>query len=72
MRLVKGKSALRRLISAAKTITEKAYSQAQDVNEVIDEAEQTILAIRDSNCATRNYLAQRAFSYSSRKISSTR
>lgn len=48
VRLVKGKSALRRLISAAKTITEKAYAQAQEVNEVIDEAEQAILSIRDS------------------------
>lgn len=48
VRLVKGKSALRRLISAAKLITEKAYAQTQEVNEVIDEAEQTILAIRDS------------------------
>ncbi len=48
VRLVKGKSALRRLISAAKTITEKAYAQSQDVSEVIDEAEQTILSIRES------------------------
>lgn len=48
VRMVKGKSALRRLIAAAKTITEKAYSQNQDVGEVIDEAEQTILSIRES------------------------
>lgn len=48
VRLVKGKSALRRLISAAKTITEKAYAQTQDVNEVLDEAEQTILSIRET------------------------
>ncbi|HXW60755.1 MAG TPA: replicative DNA helicase [Myxococcota bacterium] len=48
VRLVKGKSALRRLIAAARTITEKAYAQTQDVQEVLDEAEQTILSIRDS------------------------
>lgn len=48
VRLVKGKSALRRLIAAAKTITEKAYAQNQDVSEVLDEAEQTILSIRES------------------------
>jgi replicative DNA helicase len=47
VRLVKGKSALRRLISAAKTITEKAYAQTHDVNEVLDEAEQVILSIRE-------------------------
>lgn len=48
VRLVKGKSALRRLISTAKTITEAAYAQTQDVNEVLDEAEQAILSIRES------------------------
>ncbi len=48
VRLVKGKSALRRLIAAAKTITEKAYSQTQEVSEVIDEAEQAIMSIRES------------------------
>ncbi|USN51924.1 MAG: replicative DNA helicase [Myxococcales bacterium] len=48
VRLVKGKSALRRLISAAKTITEKAYAQTQEVSEVLDEAEQTIMSIRES------------------------
>jgi len=48
VRLVKGKSALRRLIQAAKTITEKAYAQTQEVNEVLDEAEQTIMSIRES------------------------
>lgn len=48
VRLVKGKSALRRLISAAKNITESAYAQTQDVNEVLDEAEQAILSIRES------------------------
>lgn len=70
VRLVKGKSALRSLIQAARTITEKAYSQTQDVNEVLDEAEQTILSIRDktarkgiislkelSNIAVEKYLA---------------
>jgi len=62
VRLVKGKSALRRLISAAKTITEKAYAQAQDVNEVIDEAEQTILAIRDST-AKRGILSLKELSH---------
>lgn len=48
VRLVKGKSALRRLISTAKNITEAAYAQTQDVNEVLDEAEQAILSIRES------------------------
>jgi replicative DNA helicase len=48
VRLVKGKSALRRLISTAKSITEAAYAQTQDVNEVLDEAEQAILSIRES------------------------
>jgi replicative DNA helicase len=48
VRLIKGKSALRRLISAAKTITESAYAQTQDVNEVLDEAEQAILSIRET------------------------
>lgn len=48
VRLVKGKSALRRLISAAKSITESAYAQTKDVNEVLDEAEQAILSIRES------------------------
>lgn len=48
VRLVKGKSALRRLINAAKTITEKAYAQTQDVSDVLDEAEQTIMSIRES------------------------
>ncbi len=62
VRLVKGKSALRRLISAAKTITEKAYSQSQDVNEVIDEAEQTILAIRDST-AKRGIISLKELSH---------
>lgn len=48
VRLVKGKSALRRLISAAKSITEAAYAQNIEVNEVIDQAEQSILSIRES------------------------
>lgn len=48
VRLVKGKAALRRLISAAKSITEAAYAQTQDVNEVLDEAEQAILSIRET------------------------
>lgn len=48
VRLVKGKSALRRLIGAAKIITEKAYAQTQEVSEVLDEAEQTIMSIRES------------------------
>ena len=48
VRLVKGKSALRRLISAAKSITEAAYAQTQDVSEVLDAAEQAILSIRES------------------------
>jgi replicative DNA helicase len=47
-RLVKGKSTLRRLIQAAKNITESAYAQSQDVNLVLDEAEQAILSIRES------------------------
>ncbi len=47
-RLVKGKSTLRRLISAAKNITESAYAQSQDVNNILDEAEQSILSIRES------------------------
>jgi replicative DNA helicase len=48
VRLVKGKSALRRLISAAKAITEAAYAQNQDVNDVLDDAEQAIMSIRES------------------------
>lgn len=48
VRLIKGKSALRRLISAAKAITEAAYAQNKDVNNVIDEAEQAIMSIRES------------------------
>lgn len=48
VRLVKGKAALRRLIGAAKAITEAAYAQNQDVNEVLDEAEQAILSIRET------------------------
>lgn len=48
VRLVKGKSALRLLIATAKSITEAAYAQSQDVNEVLDEAEQAILSIRES------------------------
>lgn len=48
VRLVKGKSALRRLIAAAKSITEAAYAQTHDVQEVLDEAEQTILSIRET------------------------
>lgn len=48
VRLVKAKSALRRLIAAAKTITESAYAQNKDVNEVLDEAEQAILSIRET------------------------
>jgi len=48
VRLIKGKSALRRLINAAKTITEAAYAQNQDVNDVLDEAEQAIMSIRES------------------------
>jgi replicative DNA helicase len=62
VRLVKGKSALRRLINAAKTITEKAYAQSQDVNEVIDEAEQAILSIRDST-AKRGIISLKELSH---------
>jgi replicative DNA helicase len=62
VRLVKGKSALRRLINAAKIITEKAYAQTQDVNEVIDEAEQTILSIREST-AKRGIISLKELSH---------
>lgn len=62
VRLVKGKSALRRLISAAKTITEKAYAQTQDVSEVLDEAEQTILSIREST-AKRGIISLKELSH---------
>jgi len=62
VRLVKGKSALRRLISAAKNITEKAYAQTQDVNDVIDEAEQAILSIRDST-AKRGIISLKELSH---------
>ncbi len=48
VRLVKGKSALRRLISAAKAITEAAYAQSHDVNDVLDQAEQAIMSIRET------------------------
>lgn len=49
VKLVKGKSSLRRLINAAKVITETAYAQSQDVNEILDVAEKTILSIRESH-----------------------
>ncbi len=61
VRLVKGKSALRRLIGAAKSITEAAYAQTQDVNEVLDEAEQAILSIREST-ARKGILSLRELS----------
>ena len=48
VRLVKGKSALRRLIATAKNITESAYAQNQEVSDVIDTAEQAILSIRET------------------------
>ncbi|HXW52611.1 MAG TPA: DnaB-like helicase N-terminal domain-containing protein, partial [Myxococcota bacterium] len=48
VRLIKGKSALRRLIAAAKAITEAAYAQNHDVNEVLDQAEQAIMSIRET------------------------
>lgn len=47
VRLVKGKSILRQLIKAAKNITESAYTQSREINEILDEAEQSILAIRE-------------------------
>jgi len=48
VRLIKGKSALRRLIAAAKAITEAAYAQNHDVSEVLDRAEQAIMSIRET------------------------
>lgn len=60
-RLVKGKSTLRRLISAAKNITEAAYAQSQDVNHILDEAEQSILSIREST-AKKGILSLRELS----------
>lgn len=48
-RIIKDKSTLRRLIKVATNVVQSAYRQDRRVTEVIDEAERTILEIRDES-----------------------
>lgn len=63
-RLVRDKSTLRKLISAGTKIVENSYRQDRRASEIIDDAEKTILKIRDQSTAqgavTIHELLQRA------------